>query len=64
LIIRHLPLLAARIGLQSRRLDTGDRAGLILVGGVAGNLDCPGDVAAGVAISTPPGQDHRPPLAA
>src|SRR5712691_4960171 len=42
-------LLPARIGLQSGGLDAGDRAGLILVGGVAGNPDGPDDVAAGVA---------------
>src|ERR1700730_5207949 len=49
IISPHSALLPARIGLQSRRLDAGDRAGLILVGGVAGNPDCPDDVAAGVA---------------
>src|SRR5258706_10150183 len=46
---RHSALLPARIGLQSGGLDAGDRAGLILVGGVARNPDRPDYVAAGVA---------------
>src|SRR6266852_44089 len=46
---RRSALLAAWIGLQSGRLDAGDRAGLVLVGGVAGNTDRPDDVAAGIA---------------
>src|SRR5262249_33922306 len=44
-----LRLAAARIGLETRRLDAGDRTGLVLVGRVAGNADRPDDVAARVA---------------
>src|SRR5215470_12290792 len=40
---------AARIRLETGRLDAGERAELVVVGGVAGNTDRADDVAAGVA---------------
>src|SRR4030081_3779102 len=53
----------ARIGLETRRRNAGDRAFFVIVRGVARNADRPEDVTGLVADQHAAGDRHEPPVA-